>query len=154
MVKLVASRTARLEPRRKEVDQAFRVAELGRRHLVEVAMAEDFPTAIGIRGNDDRVVRTLVLAVVADRDRRSGDIGSRCGAFLSSFGIDQPFAVADIGPIVALPVGRARPFAAEVRSALSPEGIEHPVVRLPIVPPSDEDRRAGSPDLVADADVD
>ena len=63
-VQLVAAGPALLQPRHEQVDEPLRVAQLGRRHPVELAVAEHLARAVRVGRDDDALDRRLVVGVV------------------------------------------------------------------------------------------
>jgi hypothetical protein len=74
-VELVAAGPAALEPRHEQVDQPLGLAQLGRRHPVELAVAQDLALRVGIGRDDDAVDRRFVAPSSSSRDRRAGSSG-------------------------------------------------------------------------------
>ena len=73
-VELVAARAPPLEPRDQRVDEPLRLAQLGRRHPVELAVAQDLPLAVRIRARSRRPrsapSSSSLVAVGRDRHAR------------------------------------------------------------------------------------
>ncbi len=80
-VELVAAGPPPLEPRHEQVDQPLRLAQLGRRHPVELAVAQDLALRVGVGRDDHALDRRVVVVVVAvGRDRRAALVGLQLAA--------------------------------------------------------------------------
>ena len=157
-VELVAARPAPLQLRDQEVDEALGVAQLRRRHPVELAMAQDLAAASTRRARRRRPRSALLVRCVVARRPGSGCRAPRAGVDCDSSPASGSLAPACVGrparrrrPVAAAAAPGSRP-AREPRAP--PEAVEDRVVDLEVVAPADEDRRAGGPDLLAVADVD
>ena len=105
-MELVAARPAALEPGHEEVDQALGLAQLGRRHPVELAMAQDLALRIGIGRDDDALDRGLVVALApVGGDRDAVLIGRHLATFLARLGRAP---ARDVGLVRARVVARQR----------------------------------------------
>ena len=62
-MELVAARPAPLESRHEQVHQPFRLAQLGRGHPVELAVAKDLALRVRVGRDDDALDRRLVIVV-------------------------------------------------------------------------------------------
>ena len=153
VVELVASRAAELESWLQQVDESLGVAELGRGHPVEVAVAEELARRVGRWGGDDPV--DLAVGVLVRFDRHGDPV--------------DPVRVVPERALVA--TRRAEPVlglrrrlvvrgdcrtvpSRPLATAASPPPVEDAVVGLAIVPAADEDRLAGGADRVSLAHVD
>ena len=154
VVELVAAGPAQLEARLEQVDEPLGVAQLGRRHPVEVAVAERLGRAVCVGGRDVAVDVRLVDRFVAarHRDRRPVDapllapplvVRGRPGFLVAGLGRDDVVGGHRRGAVVWL-----RP------AALAPPAVEDPVVDLEVVAAPHEDRGTGRPDRRLLADVD
>ena len=134
-VELVAARPAALEPRHEQVDQPLGLAQLGRRHPVELAVAQDLALRVRVGRDDDALDRRLVVAVVV-RPRRERRCRARPGRIsprsAPGSGGASPGA-SSLGP-------SRRPASAAVdgselvrgaRAAPPPAAVEHRVVDRP-----------------------
>ena len=87
-VELVAARPAALEARHQQVHQPLRLAQLGRGHPVELAVAQDLALRVGVGRDDDALDRRFVVGVLvrSARDRacraRPGRSSARCSTGL------------------------------------------------------------------------
>ena len=153
-VELVAARPAPLEARHEQVDQPLGLAQLGRRHPVELAVAQDLALGVRVGRDDDALDRRLVVGTSSVGDGIGIPPSSVWPGRRSSPGGARPSSVAlDIVALVGRERGRLE-LAGMSPAALAPPAVEHRVVDRPVVAPPDEDRRAGGPDLLAVADVD
>ena len=86
-IELVPPRPTALEAWDQQVDEAFGLAKLPRRHPVELAVAEHFALRVGIGRDDDALDRRFVSAFVVVRGhRRPVLVGRHLPAFLTGFG--------------------------------------------------------------------
>ena len=152
-MELVAARAPELEARLQQVDEALGVAQLGRRHPVEVAVPEDLGAAVGVRRNDDlvaRVVAVIAVVVVGRQDRTEqvvGALGARLAA-LRPIGLELArLAALDLLHRALRPLRRHRKSGA-------PEPVEDRVVDRPVVAPADEHGGARGLDVAPVAEVD
>ena len=155
-VQLVAASPAPFEVGHERVDQAFRLAQLGRRHPVELAVAQHLALAVGVGRDDDALERRLIAGVVAvGRDRDPALVRGLARAELAFLGRRAAGLLA-IGLGRGVRVGhRGRvERAGHARGASPPPAVEDRVVDLAVVAPAGEDGRAGAAHLFAVADVD
>ena len=81
-VELVAPRPALLEARDEHVDEALGVAQLGRGHPVELAVAQHLAARVGVRGDDHAldVARRPSVVVTGRRHRDAALVRRPCSA--------------------------------------------------------------------------
>ena len=154
-VELVAAGAAPLEARHQQVDQAFGLAQLGRRHAIEVAMAQDLALRVRVGRDDDAVDRRLVVAGVigVGRDRRAALVRAQITPLQAVFG-GRAAGLLRLGRGVLAGQRRRRIVIRQARAAPTPPAVEGGVVDRPVVTPADEHRRAGRLDLLAIGDID
>ncbi len=110
VMELVAAGPAQLEARHEQVDEPLRVAQLGRRHPVEVAVAERFGRAVRIGCRDVAVDVGLVDRLVAARHRQRDAVD---GALLAGARVVVVRATCPRLPRRPVALPRAAPRAAD-----------------------------------------
>ncbi len=154
-MELVAARPPAFQARHEQVDQALRLAQLGRRHPVELAVAQDLALRVRVGRDDDALDRCLVVGVVAvGRDRRAALVGTHLGVLVAGLGRSRAGHLLLVGRGVLARQRRRSEVARQPRTAPAPPAIEGGVIGRPVVAPPDEDRGAGRADLLAVGDVD
>ena len=155
-MELVAARPSSLETRHEQVDEALGLAQLGGRHPVELAVAQDLALRVGVGRDHHALDRRLVVAVffALGRHRRTALVGTHLPAFGAGFRDGRAGRLlVERGVVWGAQRGRLE-FVGEARATLAPPAIECGVVDRPIVTTADEDRRAGRLHLLAIGDVD
>ena len=150
---LVAPRPALLELRLEEVHEPLGVAELLRRHPVEVAMPDGLGPAVRVRGDRDHVRRRLVpLDVALGGNRHPVPVVGHVAALVTGHRRvrGRTFLVRHrVGPLLG-----PRRLEVRLERAPTPVAVEDAVVDRAIVASPGEDRGAGGADELAITDVD
>src|SRR4051812_47416187 len=149
-VQLGSAGPALLELRLEEVDEPLGLAELRRRHPIEVTRTERLEMAIRVGRDQCRVgVAVLRLRFATGRDRQAAAILSRHPPLVT---LERHGIGLSAGLTVERVVGEG-----EIAGGLgerAPVAIEDLVVDLEVVLPANEARRAGGSDLVALGEID
>ncbi len=154
-MQLVAPGPASLEVRDQRIDQSLCLSQLGRRHPVELAMAEDLALRVGV-GRDHTPSIGASSSASSDPRRGSACRARRAAASPGPRRLRAAWRRAPPRPrgVSSSSDDDGRSESAQDWGAPAPPGIERGVVDRPIVTPADEHRGSGRADLLAIRDVD